>query len=51
MKATSELARSQPLLFLGGAIAAGFALSRFLKSSARSPEPEQQPLTPDLAPM
>ena len=30
----SELARRQPLWFFGGAIVAGFALSRFLKSSA-----------------
>jgi hypothetical protein len=37
-KATSDLARAQPLLFLGGAVAAGFALSRFLKSSARNGE-------------
>jgi hypothetical protein len=36
LKATSDLARAQPLLFLGGAVAAGFALSRFLKSSARN---------------
>jgi hypothetical protein len=34
MNAATELARSQPMLFIGGAIAAGFALSRFLKSSA-----------------
>ena len=34
MKAATELARSQPMLFIGGAVAAGFALSRFLKSSA-----------------
>ena len=33
MKAATELARSQPMLFIGGAVAAGFALSRFLKSS------------------
>jgi hypothetical protein len=61
MKAASDLARSQPLLFLGGAVAAGFALSRFLRSSAKTDEPEQhsleqrpfeqQPSTPDLAPM
>jgi hypothetical protein len=31
----SQLARSQPALFFGGSIAAGFALARFLKSSAR----------------
>lgn len=51
MKAASDLARSQPLLFIGGAVAAGFALSRFLKSSAKSDEIERQPSTPDLAPI
>jgi hypothetical protein len=30
----SDLARRQPLWFFGGAVVAGFALSRFLKSSA-----------------
>jgi hypothetical protein len=35
------LARSQPAIFLAGAMAAGFALSRFLKSSA--PENTQGP--------
>jgi hypothetical protein len=30
---TQDFARRQPGLFLGGAVAAGFALSRFLKSS------------------
>jgi hypothetical protein len=34
MGAASDLARSQPVVFLAGAVAAGFALSRFLKSSA-----------------
>jgi hypothetical protein len=33
----SEFARRQPLWFFGGAIIAGFALSRFLKSSAAAP--------------
>jgi hypothetical protein len=32
--AVTELARAQPTLFIGGAVAVGFALSRFLKSSA-----------------
>lgn len=36
LKATSDLARAQPLLFLGGAVAAGFALARFLKSSGKN---------------
>ena len=30
-----ELARAQPALFIGGSVAAGFALARFLKSSSR----------------
>jgi hypothetical protein len=34
MHAASDLARAQPLLFIAGAVASGFALSRFLKSSA-----------------
>ena len=34
MHAASDLARSQPAVFIAGAVAAGFALSRFLKSSA-----------------
>jgi len=40
LKATSDLARAQPLLFLGGAVAAGFALARFLKSSGKNNESE-----------
>jgi hypothetical protein len=35
----SDLARRQPLWFFGGALVAGFALSRFLKSSAGTPPP------------
>jgi hypothetical protein len=31
----TQLARAQPVLFVGGSIAAGFALARFLMSSAR----------------
>jgi hypothetical protein len=34
MHSATEVARSQPMLFFAGAIAAGFSLSRFLKSSA-----------------
>jgi hypothetical protein len=34
MRAASDLARSQPVVFLAGAVASGFVLSRFLKSSA-----------------
>ena len=33
--AAVRLARAQPVLFVGGSVAAGFALARFLKSSAR----------------
>jgi hypothetical protein len=33
--ARAELARAQPVLFVGGSIAAGFALARFLMSSSR----------------
>ncbi len=36
LQVASDLARSQPALFFGGAVAAGFALSRFLKSSAKN---------------
>jgi hypothetical protein len=36
MGAASDLARAQPVVFIAGAVAAGFALSRFLKSSASS---------------
>jgi hypothetical protein len=36
LKAATDLARSQPMLFIGGAVAAGFAMARFLKSSAPS---------------
>jgi hypothetical protein len=35
LHAATDLARSHPALFFGGAVAAGFALSRFLKSSAQ----------------
>jgi vacuolar-type H+-ATPase subunit E/Vma4 len=38
MQAATDLARSQPAVFFAGAMAAGFALSRFLKSSAASNE-------------
>jgi len=36
MQQVTSLARSQPTLFIGGALAAGFALSRFIKSSTSS---------------
>ena len=35
----TQLARSQPALFLGGSVAAGFALARFLKSSSARHRP------------
>ena len=35
---TQNFAREQPAIFLGGAVAIGFALGRFLKSSARHSE-------------
>lgn len=37
---TEQLARRQPAVFLGGTIAAGFLLSRFLKASARREDPD-----------
>ena len=42
VKAATELARSQPMIFIGGAVAAGFALSRFLKSSANNSSANNQ---------
>jgi hypothetical protein len=39
LKASGDFAKSQPLLFVGMSVAAGFALARFLKSSAESPSP------------
>jgi ElaB/YqjD/DUF883 family membrane-anchored ribosome-binding protein len=42
VRAATELARSQPLLFIGGAVAIGFAVSRFLMSSAKA-VPDQHP--------
>jgi ElaB/YqjD/DUF883 family membrane-anchored ribosome-binding protein len=40
---TEDFARRQPGLFVGGAVAAGFALARFLKSSAeRRPAEEHE---------
>jgi hypothetical protein len=37
----TDLARKQPLLFVGGALAAGFAVSRFLRSSANDKPPAE----------
>ena len=41
MQSATDLARSQPAVFFAGAMAAGFALSRFLKSSA--PDAQARP--------
>jgi hypothetical protein len=38
-----DFARRQPALFIGGSVAAGFALARFLKSSAERREREEGP--------
>jgi hypothetical protein len=38
-----DFARRQPALFIGGSVAAGFALARFLKSSADRREREEGP--------
>jgi hypothetical protein len=40
LRSLNNFARSQPVAFFGGAVLAGFALSRFLKSSAE-PRGEQ----------
>lgn len=37
-----SISRRQPLLFVGGAIAAGFVLARFLRSSAAPEQPAQR---------
>jgi hypothetical protein len=37
MQSFGRFARTQPATFFGGAVVAGFALSRFLKSSADAP--------------
>jgi hypothetical protein len=39
LKASGDFAKSQPLLFVGMSVAAGFALARFLKSTADSASP------------
>lgn len=39
----NDFARRQPVAFFGGAILAGFVLSRFLKSSAQSPSSGGRP--------
>jgi len=42
VRMATDFARSQPVLFLGAAVATGFALARFFKSSAKS-----EPMYPD----
>jgi hypothetical protein len=41
-QSVSKFVRNQPLVFFGGAVFAGFALSRFLKSSAEKPTRQQK---------
>jgi ElaB/YqjD/DUF883 family membrane-anchored ribosome-binding protein len=40
---TKRLAREQPLAFIGGSVAAGFVLARFLRSSSGAAGPEARP--------
>jgi hypothetical protein len=42
LKASGDFAKSQPFLFVGMSVAAGFALARFLKSSAEIPSPARK---------
>ena len=42
MRSATDLARSKPTLFMVGAVAAGFALARFMKSSARPETHERE---------
>lgn len=45
IRQTEDFARHQPGIFLGGAVATGFLLSRFLKSSAERSKAEYRPAT------
>jgi hypothetical protein len=45
LDAAASVARKQPAVFLAGAAVAGFALTRFLKSSARSTSAQASPKT------
>jgi HPt (histidine-containing phosphotransfer) domain-containing protein len=45
MDEITRFARSQPVLFFGGAMLAGFALTRFLKSSMSNAGPDAAPGT------
>jgi len=40
---TKRLAREQPLTFIGGSVAAGFVLARFLRSTSAPTGPEARP--------
>ena len=40
--AASDFARKQPAAFFAGAVIAGFAFSRFLKSSSQPPDPAER---------
>jgi hypothetical protein len=44
LDAAQDLARKQPTAFIAGAVVAGFALGRFVTSSAAQRPPESQPL-------
>ena len=44
LTAAQDLARSQPTAFIAGAVVAGFALSRFIKSSAATQQPASRPV-------
>jgi hypothetical protein len=42
VRSLNNFARNQPAAFFGGAVLAGFALSRFLKSSAESSDEQER---------
>lgn len=50
LRQTESLARRQPALFVGGAVALGFMLSRFLKSSSEHQENASVPHDHSLVP-
>jgi ABC-type transporter Mla subunit MlaD len=43
LQMTKRPAREQPLAFIGGSVAAGFVLARFLRSSSAASGPEARP--------
>jgi len=47
MNAAKDLARSQPTYFIAGAVIAGIAISRFIKSGKPSAEPSSNPMPPE----